>query len=231
MVLLYNWVVKELYINVGGFCVSRFILIGILLMTAFWAGPFNRAWAAEPFDPLPENEFQWVQATARSSYYFNKQAMTYEIGADGYADTNILLVPTVKLYDNMQVDDIIMKRQWRNLSTYRFNELVGAAEYLRIDLQKKTVEYTDCIYLDQGYNSLYAEYERPTQDMTTMSPRNVDYKFYQAILEYEQQHRKELLEKIADQVKQEDLKAAGIKVDKHKDKDKNKDKKERKSRE
>ena len=231
MVLLYNWVVKELYINVGGNCVSRFILIGILLMTAFWAGPFNRAWAAEPFDPLPENEFQWVQATARSSYYFNKQAMTYEIGADGYADTNILLVPTVKLYDNMQVDDIIMKRQWRNLSTYRFNELVGAAEYMRIDLQKKTVEYTDCIYLDQGYNSLYAEYERPTQDMTTMSPRNVDYKFYQAILEYEQQHRKELLEKIADQVKPEDLKAAGIKVDKHKDKDKNKDKKERKSRE
>ena len=231
MVLLYNWVVKELYINVGGNCVSRFILIGILLMTAFWAGPFNRAWAAEPFDPLPENEFQWVQATARSSYYFNKQAMTYEIGADGYADTNILLVPTVKLYDNMQVDDIIMKRQWRNLSTYRFNELVGAAEYLRIDLQKKTVEYTDCIYLDQGYNSLYAEYERPTQDMTTMSPRNVDYKFYQAILEYEQQHRKELLEKIADQVKPEDLKAAGIKVDKHKDKDKNKDKKERKRRE
>ncbi len=231
MVLLYNWVVKELYINVGGNCVSRFILIGILLMTAFWAGPFNRAWAAEPFDPLPENEFQWVQATARSSYYFNKQAMTYEIGADGYADTNILLVPTVKLYDNMQVDDIIMKRQWRNLSTYRFNELVGAAEYLRIDLQKKTVEYTDCIYLDQGYNSLYAEYERPTQDMTTMSPRNVDYKFYQAILEYEQQHRKELLEKIADQVKSKDLKAAGIKVDKHKDKDKNKDKKERKSRE
>lgn len=67
--------------------------------------------------------------------------------------------------------------------------------------------------------------------MTTMSPRNVDYKFYQAILEYEQQHRKELLEKIADQVKPEDLKAAGIKVDKHKDKDKNKDKKERKSRE
>ena len=207
---------------------GRYILIGILLMTAFFAGSFNRAWAAEPFESLPENEFQWVQATARSSYYFNKQAMTYEIGADGYADTNILLVPTVKLYDNMQIDDIIMKRQWRNLSTYRFNELVGAAEYLRIDLQKKTVEYTDCIYLDQGYNSLYAEYERPTQNMTTMSPRNVDYKFYQAILEYEQQHRKELLEKIVDQVKPEDLKAAGIKVDKHKDK--NKDKKERKSR-
>ncbi|MBM6760224.1 hypothetical protein H5997_01640 [Megamonas hypermegale] len=188
-------------------------------------GPFNKVWAAEPFEPLPEDEFQWVQATARSSYYFNKQAMTYEIGSDGYADTNILLVPTVKLFDNMQVDDIIMKRQWRNLSTYRFDELVGAAEYLRIDLQKKTVEYTDCIYLDQGYNSLYAGYERPTQDMTTMSPKNVDYKFYQAIVDYEREHRKELLEKIADQVRPKDLKAAGIKVDK------DKVKKERKSKE
>lgn len=207
---------------------SRYILIGIFLAVSFLLGPFNKAWAAEPFEPLPEDEFQWVQATARSSYYFNKQAMTYEIGSDGYADTNILLVPTVKLFDNMQVDDIIMKRQWRNLSTYRFDELVGAAEYLRIDLQKKTVEYTDCIYLDQGYNSLYAEYERPTQDMTTMSPKNVDYKFYQAIVDYEREHRKELLEKIADQVRPKDLKAAGIKVDKDK---KDKVKRERKSKE
>ena len=204
---------------------SRYILIGIFLAVSFLLGPFNKVWAAEPFEPLPEDEFQWVQATARSSYYFNKQAMTYEIGSDGYADTNILLVPTVKLFDNMQVDDIIMKRQWRNLSTYRFDELVGAAEYLRIDLQKKTVEYTDCIYLDQGYNSLYAGYERPTQDMTTMSPKNVDYKFYQVIVDYEREHRKELLEKIADQVRPKDLKAAGIKVDK------DKVKKERKSKE
>ena len=204
---------------------SRYILIGIFLAVSFLLGPFNKVWAAEPFEPLPEDEFQWVQATARSSYYFNKEAMTYEIGSDGYADTNILLVPTVKLFDNMQVDDIIMKRQWRNLSTYRFDELVGAAEYLRIDLQKKTVEYTDCIYLDQGYNSLYAGYERPTQDMTTMSPKNVDYKFYQAIVDYEREHRKELLEKIADQVRPQDLKAAGIKVDK------DKVKKERKSKE
>ena len=44
--------------------------------------------------------------------------------------------PTVKLYDNMQVDDIIMKRQWRNLSTYRFNELVGAAEYCALIAEK-----------------------------------------------------------------------------------------------
>lgn len=227
MVLLYNWVVKELYINVGGNCVSRFILIGILLMTAFWAGPFNRAWAAEPFDPLPENEFQWVQATARSSYYFNKQAMTYEIGADGYADTNILIVPTVRLFDNMQIQDVIMKRQWRNLSTYRFDELSGVAEYLRINIKDKTVEYTECVYLDQGYNSLYVNYERPTQNMNTMSVKDVDYNFYQAILDYEKEHRKELLTKIIDQVKPEDLKAAGITLTKEQKKNMKENKKQR----
>ena len=62
---------------------SRYILIGIFLAVSFLLGPFNKVWAAEPFEPLPEDEFQWVQATARSSYYFNKEAMTYEIGSDG----------------------------------------------------------------------------------------------------------------------------------------------------
>lgn len=203
---------------------SRYILI-VAFLAVFLFGSIGKAWAAEPFEPLPEDEFQWVQATARSSYYFNKQAMTYEIGSDGYVDTNILIVPTVKLFDNMQIDDIIMKRQWRNLSTYRFNELVGSAEYLRINLQEKTVEYTECTYLDQGYNSLYAGYERDIQDMKKMSPKNVDYKFYQAIIEYEQQHRKELLEKVADLLNPNDLKTMETKTDKHKDK------KERKSRE
>ena len=45
--------------------------------------PINNSFAAT--EPLSEEVFQWVQATPRSSYYFNKDAMTYEIGADGYS--------------------------------------------------------------------------------------------------------------------------------------------------
>lgn len=187
--------------------------------------PINNSFAAT--EPLSEEVFQWVQATPRSSYYFNKDAMTYEIGADGDADTNILIVPTVRLFDNMQIQDVIMKRQWRNLSTYRFDELSGVAEYLRINIKDKTVEYTECVYLDQGYNSLYVNYERPTQNMNTMSVKDVDYNFYQAILDYEKEHRKELLTKIIDQVKPEDLKAAGITLTK----EQKKNMKENKSRE
>ena len=191
---------------------------------SFFSFPIDKSLAAEPLD---ENIFQWVQSTPRSNYYFNKQAMTYEIEADGYANTNILLVPTVRTFDNMQIQDIIMKRQWRNLSTYRFDELIGVAEYLRIDLQAKTVEYTECVYLDQGYNSLYVTYERPTQNINTMSTKDVDYNFYQSIIAYEQEHRKELLTNIIDKVRPNDLKAAGIKVDKDKNNEKSKHKDKR----
>lgn len=204
---------------------KRYLFILVLSLMTVISFPINNSFAAT--EPLSEEVFQWVQATPRSSYYFNKDAMTYEIGADGYTDTNILIVPTVRLFDNMQIQDVIMKRQWRNLSTYRFDELSGVAEYLRINIKDKTVEYTECVYLDQGYNSLYVNYERPTQNMNTMSVKDVDYNFYQAILDYEKEHRKELLTKIIDQVKPEDLKAAGITLTKEQKKNMKENKKQR----
>lgn len=204
---------------------KRYLFMLVLSLMTVISFPINNSFAAT--EPLSEEVFQWVQATPRSSYYFNKDAMTYEIGADGYADTNILIVPTVRLFDNMQIQDVIMKRQWRNLSTYRFDELSGVAEYLRINIKDKTVEYTECVYLDQGYNSLYVNYERPTQNMNTMSVKDVDYNFYQAILDYEKEHRKELLTKIIDQVKPEDLKAAGITLTKEQKKNMKENKKQR----
>lgn len=204
---------------------KRYLFILVLSLMTVISFPINNSFAAT--EPLSEEVFQWVQATPRSSYYFNKDAMTYEIGADGIADTNILIVPTVRLFDNMQIQDVIMKRQWRNLSTYRFDELSGVAEYLRINIKDKTVEYTECVYLDQGYNSLYVNYERPTQNMNTMSVKDVDYNFYQAILDYEKEHRKELLTKIIVQVKPEDLKAAGITLTKEQKKNMKENKKQR----
>lgn len=204
---------------------KRYLFILVLSLMTVISFPINNSFAAT--EPLSEEVFQWVQATPRSSYYFNKDAMTYEIGADGIADTNILIVPTVRLFDNMQIQDVIMKRQWRNLSTYRFDELSGVAEYLRINIKDKTVEYTECVYLDQGYNSLYVNYERPTQNMNTMSVKDVDYNFYQAILDYEKEHRKELLTKIIDQVNPEDLKAAGITLTKEQKKKMKENKKQR----
>ena len=176
---------------------KRYLFILVLSLMTVISFPINNSFAAT--EPLSEEVFQWVQATPRSSYYF----------------------------DNMQIQDVIMKRQWRNLSIYRFDELSGVAEYLRINIKDKTVEYTECVYLDQGYNSLYVNYERPTQNMNTMSVKDVDYNFYQAILDYEKEHRKELLTKIIDQVKPEDLKAAGITLTKEQKKNMKENKKQR----
>lgn len=180
------------------------------LLAASMMLPLGSASAAQPFEALPEDIFQWVQSTPRTSYYFNKQVMTYEIGPDGFADTNVLIVPVVYLYDDMEIRDVTMKRRWMDLSTYRFNELIGSSELLRIDLAKKTVQHSECTFLDQGYNSLYAYYERGEEDMNSMSPKNVDYEFYQAIITYEQEHRAELLQNISDKLSPEDLKKAGL---------------------
>lgn len=179
----------------------------MLLLSSLFILPPSTTSAA--MEPLPEDIFQWVQSTPRASYFFNKQEMTYEIAPDGYADTNILIVPTIRLFDDMQKQDIMMKRKWRGLNTYRFNELSGIAEYLRINKQTKIVEFTNCQFLDQGYNPLDT-YQRSSEDINTMSPKDVEYNFLMAILDYEQQNRKAMLEKIADRVKPEELKAAGI---------------------
>ena len=62
--------------------------------------------------------------------------------------------------------------------------------------------------------------------MNTMV-KDVDYNFYQAILDYEKEHRKELLTKIIDQVNPEDLKAAGITLTKEQKKKMKENKKQR----
>lgn len=186
----------------------KYFIVCMLLLSSLFILPLSTTSAAAP---LPEDIFQWVQSTPRASYFFNKQEITYEIGADGYADTNILIVPTIRLFDDMQKKDILMKRKWRGLSTYRFNELSGVAEYLRINKQTKKVDFINCQFLDQGYNPIEA-YTRSSEDITTMSPKDVEYTFFTTILDFEAQNKQAMLIKIADKVRPDDLKAAGIKL-------------------
>ena len=101
---------------------------------------------------------------------------------------------------------------------------------MRINIKDKTVEYTECIFRprDITMNIL-----RPTQNMNTMSVKDVDYNFYQAILDYEKEHRKDnslLIMKtklLSVKVKSEDLKAAGITLTKEQKKNMKENKKQR----
>ena len=70
--------------------------------------------AAAPAQPvIPETIYQWVQSSARMNYFFNKEEMRYGIDEAGQISTDTLLVPVIKTYDEIQIDDIRTKRRWR----------------------------------------------------------------------------------------------------------------------
>ena len=52
---------------------KRYLFILVLSLMTVISFPINNSFAAT--EPLSEEVFQWVQATPRSSYYFNKDAM------------------------------------------------------------------------------------------------------------------------------------------------------------
>ena len=95
---------------------------------------------AEP-PAVPEDIYQWVQSTARQNYYFNKQQMCYEIRADGTVDEHVLIVPTLRTYDDVQIQDVISKRRWKLEDLTGYDALAGAAEYLKIDLAAQTAAF------------------------------------------------------------------------------------------
>lgn len=84
---------------------------------------------------VPENIFQWVQSTARQNYYFNKEQMCYAVKPNGEIDLGTLIVPTLRTFDDVQKQDVVDKRRWNMQSVKGYDDLVGSAEYLAIDLR------------------------------------------------------------------------------------------------
>ncbi|MBR2215449.1 MAG: hypothetical protein IJ849_06800 [Selenomonadaceae bacterium] len=148
--------------------------------------------AAEP-PVLPKEIYEWVQSTARAGYYFNRQQMGYAVRKDGTIDLNILIVPTVKLYDQVQIDDVVAKRRWRMQDCRGYDDLVGAADYLRFDLAAGTVEVTEHDDLDSKLATLSMETTGKPVSLEKFSSKDVDGKFYRAILDYAAQNRRMLI--------------------------------------
>lgn len=97
---------------------------------------------------VPENIFQWVQSTARQNYYFNKEQMCYAVKPNGEIDLGTLIVPTLRTFDDVQKQDVVDKRRWNMQSVKGYDDLVGSAEYLAIDLRNRTVKVTQHDDLD-----------------------------------------------------------------------------------
>lgn len=146
---------------------------------------------------LPEQTFQWVQSTSRQSYYFNKEQMCYAVDASGHIDLNHLIVPTIRIYDDVKIEDVRSKRRWNGLSLYGFDDLVGAAEYLDFNLKNKTVTVSQHDDLDSGFSAINTVKSSGKDDgvikLEDLSDKDVEGKFYAAIVKYADEHQDELI--------------------------------------
>jgi hypothetical protein len=149
---------------------------------------------AEAAVSLPDNIFQWVQSTSRQSYYFNKEQMCYDVDASGHIDLNHLIVPTVRIYDDVKIEDVRSKRRWNGLSLSGYSDLVGAAEYLYVDLANKTVTITQHDDLDSGFGVINTVSKNESIiKLEELSDKDVEGKFYDAILKYADAHQEEIV--------------------------------------
>lgn len=133
---------------------------------------------------VPTDIYTWVQSTPRGNYWFNHKHMGYRVREDGTLDLNTLMAPTICIYDNIQIDDVIQKRRWRKLSTKGYNRLVGRADYLKFDLLNGTVQVVERVDLDDTWAALDKDTSGEPIDLKSIPATDLRYKFYRTILEW-----------------------------------------------
>lgn len=135
-------------------------------------------------EEIPKHIYQWVQSTARQGYYFNKEQIQYATDAHGYIDLTKIVVPTLRIYDNIQIQDVVSKRRWRMLPLDGYSDLSGAAEYLLIDLRAGVVHITAHEDLDSLWGTLSREENTKEITLSALSDKDVEKKFFDAIIQY-----------------------------------------------
>ena len=149
--------------------------------------------SADAAEAIPKNIYEWVQSTARQGYYFNKEYIQYAADAHGYIDLTKILVPTLRVYDNIQIQDVVSKRRWRMLPLEGYGDLSGAAEYLLIDLRAGTVRVTAHEDLDSAWGTISREENAKEFTLASLSDKDVEKKFFNAIISYAAAHQEKLI--------------------------------------
>ena len=92
----------------------------------------------------------------------------------------------------MAIADVVAKRRWRGESLEGYDDLVGEAEYLRIDLAAgtSTLERTDD--LDSTWSTLTSTTPKNVTVIKNLPEKSLERKFLEAILFYEKNHRMEI---------------------------------------
>ena len=153
---------------------------------------------------VPTNIYMWVQSTPRGNYWFNYRSMGYVIRSDGTLDLNVLSVPTICMYDNIQIEDVIQKRRWRKLSTKGYDRLAGRADYLMFDLTNCTVRVASRVDLDDTWAELDKDTSGEPLDLRSLPSKDVRYNFYRKILEWAREHNEEIINRSRGFLSEED---------------------------
>ena len=194
---------------------------------------------AQADEVISPDIYQWVQSTSRQNYFFNKQHMYFGQDSKGILDANIMLVPVLKTYDSVQIQDVQAKRRWKMLPMEGYEALVGTAEYLRFDLAQGTVTVVKHEDLDEDWGVLSVTTSDKAVKIADLSEKDVDGVFYKAILKYAYAHIDDMVErteknkraKVNDAVKKKiaELKKPAEKQAAQESKDSKKDNKKKKA--
>ena len=111
-------------------------------------------------------------------------------------DTNIIIAPVLKVYDELMVHDVISKRRWNGKSVEGFNQLAGVAEYLKFDIKAKTVKVQNTDYLDYTFTVIEQDPAEQEIKLEELSHQSFAYKFYAAILDYGMSHQVDLAKRV-----------------------------------
>lgn len=153
---------------------------------------------------VPTEIYMWVQSTPRGNYWFNHKNSGYRVKDDGTLDLETLMVPTVIIYDNIQIDDVIQKRKWRKLSLKGYDRLVGRADFLKFDLKNQTVQVVERVDLDDTWAHLDKDTSGEPVAWKDIPMKDVRYNFYRTILEWAREHNEIIIGRSRGHLSEED---------------------------
>ena len=180
------------------------IFIGILTAAAIFFQ--TNITFATPTVEIPEEVYKWVQSTPRGNYWFNYQIMGYKIRSDDTLDLNILEVPVLVTYDNIQIEDVIQKRRWRGQPTRGYNNLIGRADYLEFNFADETVTITRRADLDHTFTELDSENGGEPVKLAELSDQDISCKMYRAILKWAREQNDWIIRRSRGKLSRYDLK-------------------------
>ena len=102
-------------------------------------------------------------------------------------------MPTLRIYDDIQIQDVVSKRRWRMLPLDGYTDLSGAAEYLLIDLRAGVVHIRVHEDLDSMWGTISREENTKEINLSELSDKDVEKKFFDAIINYSVGHQEEMV--------------------------------------